>query len=1104
MTLVRTELISASAGTGKTHRLAEELKRELLDPHHPIAPERVLAVTFTRAAAAELAARVRRSLLMAGEVSLARRLAAARIGTIHSVCARLVREHAFSLGLSPELHTLDEHLTLTAIRAAIEQQIPEDDRERLDDLDVKLGGRGGGFNWHAAVKEIIDAARGNGISIERLADSAQLSRAELAAVWPAAIDGAALEGELLEVIDKILASPAPNIDDILEERAALEELRTALRRGEPVPWWSWLALGESHMVALRRFGSEHVGHPRLRADIDDAIRVIFDVAGRALRRYEEDKRAWGVFDFVDQETFALALLRDPSTRAHLQEQIGLVLVDEFQDTSPLQLAILTEIAKLARKTVFVGDQKQAIYGFRGTDPSLMETVVEALATTASAPLDVSFRSRPALVDLSSALFAPAFASQNIPEQRVRVSASLVDEPAGLGPVIERWLLEDGRSGGEIAAGIVELLEDPTVRVREGGAVVQVRPRHVAVLARTNRHARDIAAALAAQQIPAVLRRRGLGATVEARALTAGLALFLDGHDALAAAELTRLTRGAADPSEWMRALVQPAPPQGEASPSGTTARPLPFIDDPYVVAVAVAARNHREAGLVLALDLVVESLRLRDCCAAWGETAQRLANLGALRALAVRFVEERSARGIGATIAGFLARLEELADADEWLDDPDDEQGDVAGQDAVDIVTWHKSKGREWPIVVLAQLVYQRPPRVTGVHVESPSASGLRVDMDDPLAGRWVRYWPSPYGEWPSKGGLLDVLANHRFVDVMQRAAQREELRLLYVGWTRARDRLVLPGPALDGALRPERQGNGKARLDMWSGPLTILRQLADRNGPLLSEPVLPAVSAASGDVPAQALPAIASAAWAGLNVDVLMRRPRPRPPAPPAAGERVVHAPLPARLYAPAFTAPSSLAEVGELVGEPVLMGAPIALPSFADEDTMALLGTAVHGFFAADPRGATPLRAVDGGGESDVDGAGALARFALAERLLNGYGVRHLMQPGDLVTAGDRLWAHVWTRWPSAKLRREAPVAQRLPEGTLVRGIIDLVVEHAGGYAIIDHKTYAGVVPREISPSFAGQLRAYARALAAATKRPVTELVVHLPLSAAMVTVR
>src|SRR6185436_13107919 len=117
-----------------TYRLAEELKRELMndDPAQRIAPERIIAVTFTRAAAAELAARVRRALLDAGQTLLAHRLAAARIGTIHSVCAHIVREHAFELGLSPELQTLDENLAAQSLKNALEQQISEDERAQLE------------------------------------------------------------------------------------------------------------------------------------------------------------------------------------------------------------------------------------------------------------------------------------------------------------------------------------------------------------------------------------------------------------------------------------------------------------------------------------------------------------------------------------------------------------------------------------------------------------------------------------------------------------------------------------------------------------------------------------------------------------------------------------------------------------------------------------------------------------------------------------------------------------------------------------------------------------------------------------------------------------
>src|SRR5204862_4090544 len=128
-------------------------------------------------------------------------------------------------------------------------------------------------------------------------------------------------------------------------------------------------------------------------------------------------------DFVDQEALALELLRREDVRAALQGQLDLVLVDEFQDTSPLQLAIFLELASLARQSVWVGDQKQAIYGFRGTDPALMDAVIESLTAISTDPelvlaaveavgkhakletLSVSYRSRPELVHLTSDVFA---------------------------------------------------------------------------------------------------------------------------------------------------------------------------------------------------------------------------------------------------------------------------------------------------------------------------------------------------------------------------------------------------------------------------------------------------------------------------------------------------------------------------------------------------------------------------------------------------------------------------------------------------------------------------------------------------------------------------
>ncbi|MBI1949291.1 MAG: UvrD-helicase domain-containing protein [Deltaproteobacteria bacterium] len=1031
----RTVVVAASAGTGKTTRLTEELQRRLLDVEQPVAPERVVAVTYTRAAAATLAARVRLALLGAGQPALARRLAAARIGTVHSVCARFIDDYALELGLTPGARVLDDRLAEHAARLALESELGDEERAALEELSDRFGG----LDWVREVHQLITLARANDLDDAALDRSVEASVASLSALLPTPGGPGQLEAELAPLLDLVLAAPAPTSDAGKDERQRLAEVRRALLRGEPLAWPEWLDFGDGPHHALRRFGAEHIAHPLLRQDLERATRLVFSVARRTLGRYRDEKRRWRALDFVDQEVEALRLLRDRGVRARLQDDIELVLVDELQDTSPIELAILSELSALARHSLFVGDQKQAIFGFRGTDPRLMQAVTEQIATGDDV-LDVCYRSRPGLVALTSALFAPAFARHGLAPARVKARASLVDEPPGLGQVLERWTLTPGRPlASEIAAGIAELLEDAEVRVRERGEVVEVKPGHVAVLARTNAFARAIAEQLSQLGVASCLRRSGLSATLEARALVAGLALFVDGRDAPASATIARLTRGAADPNAWLAELL--AAPRGQA-----------FVEEPLVRAVVEAAQAHRTAGVVAAVDVVVEALRLREVCVAWGDAPQRLANLGALRALAVRFVEEQSARGLGATVPGLLARLDELARAGPGRDDDeDDRQGMVAAPDSVQLVTWHKAKGSEWPVVVLTGLNGGGRASAFGAHVESDAA---RVDLADPLRARRVRYWPKPYARrW--QGGLLEVAeagATHR---ALLGRHDEEELRLLYVGFTRARDRLVLVGPP------PGHQG-----FDLWQGKSSLLRHLRAGDAPLLSEPE-----------------ERGRASWAGQTVDVKLRRPRARAAVPPLAGRASVPRALAPASYPPAFVQPSSLTGGGAAMGVDQL-GGPLALSGTPTDDDMTHLGSAVHAFLAAD---------------WGIDEA---ARLELAAAVLSRFEVAWLLDASSLVAIGRRLTDGLARRFPGARLARERPIRRRLKNGSVVRGQIDLVVETPAGFAVVDHKTYLGVEDvAATAASFAGQLAAYGDALAAATGRPVLALLVHLPLQGALV---
>jgi len=165
-------------------------------------------------------------------------------------------------------------------------------------------------------------------------------------------------------------------------------------------------------------------------------------------------------------------------------------------------------------------------------------------------------------------------------------------------------------------------------------------------------------------------------------------------------------------------------------------------------------------------------------------------------------------------------------------------------------------------------------------------------------------------------------------------------------------------------------------------------------------------------------------------------------------------------------------------IVGEPETLGSRLKLRSSVD---MTSIGEAVHGFLAADRPGLSPK-----------------ARGELAADLLERWRVQDALEAPDLLHASDGLSQWVGRRWPSAKWRREWPVAYRMSSGTIVRGFADLVLELDHGFVLIDHKSFPGglEVAQEKAASFAGQLGAYAHAIAEATAKPLLESFIHLPL--------
>ena len=132
------------------------------------------------------------------------------------------------------------------------------------------------------------------------------------------------------------------------------------------------------MAGLNAAAARHGEHPRLQDEIRTFTELIFEIASASLSCYQERKRLAGLLDFIDLEELCLTLLDLDPVRDSMKERLDVVLVDEFQDTSPIQLELFLKLASLAKNSIWVGDQKQSIFEFRGADPMLMQSVLDAI------------------------------------------------------------------------------------------------------------------------------------------------------------------------------------------------------------------------------------------------------------------------------------------------------------------------------------------------------------------------------------------------------------------------------------------------------------------------------------------------------------------------------------------------------------------------------------------------------------------------------------------------------------------------------------------------------------------------------------------------------
>lgn len=780
-------LVPAGAGAGKTYHIQKELGAWVESGE--VAPGRILAVTFTEAAASELRERVRGELMTRGRIHDALEIDRAYMGTIHALGQRVLTEHAFAAGRSPASRLLSEPERDLLIRMEMgrcEALIPlMADLSKFGYAWNPLSGTSAEDGFRADVLKTVDLIRGLGAR----GTSPDILTAALGALdtgyGPCETDGALLTDALHRAVTELLDAFPDNIAALFsgnksagkEFSANHRDLRRAVRDG--VLDGDWALWQKLRRLRLSKRGAPTPGgydtlaeavvaaadalprHPGPLADARGKLTSLVTGAQEVLEAYQAAKRNSGLIDFADMIVEAEELLRSrPEILDAVLGEIDCVVIDEFQDTNPVQFAMLWRLAHHAKRALIVGDTKQSIMGFQGADARL-SAALQARHPDKVTPLFRNWRSDPRIMAVVNTLGPVLFPEGYDPLTPQRDETGVT--------AMEVMNLPGGRTDTTpdcIANRISDILADGTeIYDKTLDALRPAKPTDIAVLCYTHGKSSAVAAALEARGLPVRIQQEGWLTAPAMRAARAAMAYAADPQDRHAA--LTWLTLG---------------PPRMGLEDALRNA--ADGVIDTHDALDPLRALN-ADLELRTVADTVATVLRvsgLHEWAAGLDAPAQALADLARLEAEAQEFdrmaLDLRVAAGFhGCGVQVFLGWIVAQTEKS-WNHHPDPDGWSGSG---IEICTWHAAKGREWPITVVAGLDQKiaEHPGTLGAEFEGFD------DLDKVLDHAGLRYLPD----------FVAPETQAVFAEAQRPEDEREAARELYVALTRARDRLVLALP---------------------------------------------------------------------------------------------------------------------------------------------------------------------------------------------------------------------------------------------------------------------------------------------------------------------
>jgi len=818
--------VTANAGSGKTRVLVERYLELVLRGH--ASAQEIVALTFTEKAAGELRRKIADRVVdelhssedparTARLERLRSELSGASIGTIHSFCARLLRDHPVEADVDAAfgvVEGLDQRImvqealrdTLTHIlRGPGEDELRARVREAVELLgkrkfrhlvatlvekreQIERWTSGEGFSargdeevfslWDDAIRDFVvreALSRKMQQSLERVLEQGDGPRSssarELYRRAAGETDLQARVGALIELLDTMVTGGGG-----LSKRFAgkyTEEIRGDLQL---------LGRWRNRLRPLL----EHVLDARFRDRHETLLsltRTVLVVARLTLDRYTHRKLESGQLDFEDLQLLTKKLLRREEVARHLASRFPYILVDEYQDTNQLQYDILLPIlGNLDQGNLcVVGDPKQSIYGFRNANVAVFEKTKRDLIRHSGAQAEVvleeSFRPLRTLVAFVNLLFAQVLGSgkgetvggdQLQSEYEPLCEARANDAPGRV------EILLPGRGDGtppteaeSIASRILQLHRDGVEIYARDEAGRPFQFRDAAVLLRSRLPLPEVEDAFSRAGVPYVVTG-GVGYFQTQDIIdfyNYFTFLFQPGNDValvgifrspffgVSDAEILAAAHGRGEGSLWAHILKE----EGEERAPGTLSRAISMLRADLAVALRMTVPE--------LVDYIVRRTLYASKIAGTPRAEQALANLTKLRRMAASY----DAQGF-ANLQDFTLRLKRLIEEEQ-----EEGQGVVESlQDAVQIMTIHAAKGLEFPVVFLPYL-----------------HRGFRYDQDPFLDDRLGIGFSYGGGEARENEEVPVTLLLR---EVGRGKTIAEEKRVFYVGVTRARDMLVLSG----------------------------------------------------------------------------------------------------------------------------------------------------------------------------------------------------------------------------------------------------------------------------------------------------------------------